>query len=150
MAELHELTPALVPELHRLIVQMAHEEGYPDAVETTPEILTQDAFGDRAHFEAFLVQIGPDFVGFCLYFPMYSGWKGQKTLYVEDLYVLPEYRGNGAGTALTKKLQEIASRHKMNLAWEVNRDEIEKRQYFVSKGAVDRSHKVSFFTSSIG
>jgi len=47
-------------------------------------------------------------VGFALYFYTYSTFLGRPSLYLEDLFVLPEERGRGAGTALLRTLAKIA------------------------------------------
>ncbi|HEY8569978.1 GNAT family N-acetyltransferase, partial [Microbulbifer sp.] len=47
-------------------------------------------------------------VGFAVYFFNYSTWLGKNGLYLEDLYISPEYRGAGAGKALLKHLAKIA------------------------------------------
>ena len=46
--------------------------------------------------------------GFVFYFHNYSTWQGRWGLYLEDLFVRPEYRGNGIGKALLVELARIA------------------------------------------
>jgi GNAT superfamily N-acetyltransferase len=47
-------------------------------------------------------------IGFAVYFYNYSTWQGRKGLYLEDLYIMPEYRGIGAGIQLLKYLARKA------------------------------------------
>ena len=59
-------------------------------------------------------------VGFAVYFFNYSTWLGKHGLYLEDLYVSPEFRGSGAGMALLKHLARIAiSRNCGRFEWNV-------------------------------
>ena len=51
---------------------------------------------------------GPPYLGMALYYYTYSTFTGKPTLYLEDLFVLEEYRGRGIGTSLLKRLASIA------------------------------------------
>ncbi|MEJ1273141.1 spermidine/spermine N1-acetyl transferase 2 [Cricetulus griseus] len=53
------------------------------------------------------VPSGPRVVGFGLYYFIYSTWKG-RNIYLEDIYVMPQYRGQGIGTKIIKKVAEVA------------------------------------------
>jgi len=58
--------------------------------------------------------------GFALYFFNYSTWLGRPGLYLEDLFVLPEFRGHGIGKALLQRVAAIAQEEGcMRLQWEV-------------------------------
>jgi GNAT superfamily N-acetyltransferase len=76
-------------------------------------------------------------VGFALYFRNFSTWEGVHGLYLEDLYVMPEYRGSGLGKALLISLAEVAvERGYARLEWAVldwNRPAI---AFYRSLGAV--------------
>uniref|UniRef100_A0A8C9GYL2 Spermidine/spermine N1-acetyltransferase family member 2 n=1 Tax=Piliocolobus tephrosceles TaxID=591936 RepID=A0A8C9GYL2_9PRIM len=50
---------------------------------------------------------GPCVVGYGIYYFIYSTWKG-RTIYLEDIYVMPEYRGQGIGSKIIKKVAEVA------------------------------------------
>ncbi|KAB1265420.1 Diamine acetyltransferase 2 [Camelus dromedarius] len=50
---------------------------------------------------------GPCVVGYGLYYFIYSTWKG-RNIYLEDIYVKPEYRGHGIGSKIIKKVAEVA------------------------------------------
>lgn len=50
---------------------------------------------------------GPRVVGLGLYYFIYSTWKG-RNIYLEDIYVMPQYRGQGIGTKIIKKVAEVA------------------------------------------
>jgi GNAT superfamily N-acetyltransferase len=59
-------------------------------------------------------------VGFALYFRNFSTWEGVHGLYLEDLYVMPEYRGSGLGKALLMSLAGLAvERGYARLEWAV-------------------------------
>lgn len=92
-------------EIHKLIVELAIYEREPDAVINTPEQLQKDLF-DYQRCHAFVVENdNQEVVGFALYYFGYSTWKGQ-TIYLEDLYVKPEYRKLGLGDKLFERVVE--------------------------------------------
>ncbi|MCP4679134.1 MAG: GNAT family N-acetyltransferase [Deltaproteobacteria bacterium] len=95
--------------IHRFISELAEYERDPKAVEVTPEILRRQMMSKRPPFECLVVEeIGASPIGFALFFHNYSTWKGQSGLYIEDIFVSPEYRGNGIGQALIRELASIA------------------------------------------
>jgi GNAT superfamily N-acetyltransferase len=55
-----------------------------------------------------LAELSGEAIGFAVYFYSYSTWLGRKGIYLEDLFVLPAYRGYGAGKALLRYLAGIA------------------------------------------
>ena len=102
-------TPADAPTIHRLIRELAAFERAPDAVENTPENLAWQLAADAPPFGCLVAERGGGIAGFALYFFNYSTWTGRPGLYVEDLYVTPEARGEGVGKALFLALARIAA-----------------------------------------
>ena len=72
--------------------------------------IRRHGFGPRRYFETLICRRGKVPVGFALYYFTYSTFLGRPTLYLEDLFVLPKERGNGAGKALLRELATIAVR----------------------------------------
>jgi GNAT superfamily N-acetyltransferase len=72
--------------------------------------IRRHGFGRRRYFETLICRRGRAPVGFALYYFTYSTFLGRPTLYLEDLFVLPKERGNGAGKALLRELATIAVR----------------------------------------
>jgi len=70
--------------------------------------IRRHGFGPRRYFETLICRRGKVPVGFALYYFTYSTFLGRPTLYLEDLFVLPKERGNGAGRALLRELAKIA------------------------------------------
>jgi len=97
-------TPRDVPVIVRLIRGLAEYERLAhEMVATTSQIR-------RRYFETLICRRGRIPVGFALYFFTYSTFLGRPSLYLEDLFVLPEERGRGAGRALLGELARIAKR----------------------------------------
>ena len=92
-----------------MIHELAHYEKEPDAVRNTPELLEQALFGENPRvFAAMALNADGDVQGFALWFLNYSTWEGVHGIYLEDLYVSPEARGEGHGKALLQHLAAIA------------------------------------------
>ncbi len=79
-------------------------------MEATAGRIRRHGFGRRRYFEALVCRQGRTPIGLALYYFTYSTFLGRPTLYLEDLFVLPAERGNGAGRALLRALAKIAVR----------------------------------------
>ena len=94
------LTPADVPVLLALIDALADYERLPRPDAAARERLARDATAAPPRFQALLAERAGEIVGYAIYFETYSTFLAQPTLYLEDLFVLPEARRHGAGSAL--------------------------------------------------
>jgi GNAT superfamily N-acetyltransferase len=86
-------TPADVPVLFDLVQALAAYEKLTHEVTGTAADLHRHLFGDRPYAEAILARLGSTPVGFALFFHNFSTFLMQPGIYLEDLFVLPDYRG---------------------------------------------------------
>ncbi|MGH2890492.1 MAG: GNAT family N-acetyltransferase [Solirubrobacteraceae bacterium] len=113
-------TPADVPLLFRLIVELAVYEREPDAVKGTEEMLARALFGPRPSAEALIAEIAGEPVGFAIFCGSFSTWEALPGIWLEDLYVSERHRGSGAGRALLARLAGLAiERGCARLEWNV-------------------------------
>jgi GNAT superfamily N-acetyltransferase len=96
------------PTIVALIRGLAEYERLVHEVEITPAQARRHGFGRRPYFETLICRRARRPVGFALYFFTYSTFLGRPSLYLEDLFVLPEERGRGTGRALLRALGKIA------------------------------------------
>jgi GNAT superfamily N-acetyltransferase len=89
-----------VPILFTLIEALADYEKLPRPAPEARERLIRDGFGNRPRYEALLAEIHGQPAGYAFFFETYSSFLAQPTLYLEDIFVIPEARGKGAGKAL--------------------------------------------------
>ena len=102
----------------RLVQELAEYEKEPDAVINTPQQLAIDLFQDKI-CECFVLEIDEVIRGMALYYTSYSTWRG-KCLYLEDLYIQPEYRRGGYGLDLFNRLLDQAKELKVKrMDWQV-------------------------------
>jgi GNAT superfamily N-acetyltransferase len=93
-----------------LIRGLAEYERLASEVEATTGRLRRHGFGRRPYFETLICRRDGEPVGFALYFFTYSTFLARPSLYLEDLFVVPEERGAGAGQAILATLARIALR----------------------------------------
>jgi GNAT superfamily N-acetyltransferase len=93
--------------IRRMIWELAEFEKAPDEVYTTDDDIARDGFGASPQFRALIAEWNGQPAGFALFFSYYSTWRGAG-LYLEDLFVRPEFRGHGLGTALLARVAKIA------------------------------------------
>ncbi|MBB3844216.1 MULTISPECIES: GNAT family N-acetyltransferase [Xanthomonas] len=106
--QIRAATPDDVALLHELITALAVYEREPDAVKASPADLRVSLFGDGATAHALICEQNGQALGFAVYFFNYSTWLGRNGLYLEDLFVRPQARGQGAGLALLRHLARLA------------------------------------------
>ena len=109
-----------IDRIRQLIVDLATYERAAHEVKTTTEQLRVALFGPQPAAYALVAEMDHAVVGFALYFRNFSTWEGVHGLYLEDLYVMPEYRGSGLGRGLLLSLAELAvQRGYARLEWAV-------------------------------
>lgn len=101
-------TPDDVPTILQLIRDLAEYERAPNDVVATEESLREVLFGERPSAEVVLAFEKETPIGFAVFFQNFSTWLGRPGLYLEDLFVKPEMRGQGYGRALLVHLAKIA------------------------------------------
>lgn len=111
MLTIREATPADVPLILAYIAELADYERAPEKAVATAEDLHRYLFGPQPLIFCELARWEGKDAGFALYFYNFSTWEGRPGLYLEDLFVRPEFRKHGIGKALLKRLARIAVDH---------------------------------------
>jgi GNAT superfamily N-acetyltransferase len=113
-------TEADVPQILEFIRALAAYERAPDAVKATEADLLRDGFGSSPYFQCLIAEADGRPTGFAFYFFDYSTWIGRPGIYVEDIFVYPEFRGLGIGKALLQRVAAVAvEKGCARLKWEV-------------------------------
>jgi GNAT superfamily N-acetyltransferase len=97
-----------VPLILSFVKELAAYEKLSDEVTATAEDFRHYIFGERSFAEVVIGEYHATPVGYALYFHNFSTFAGKPGLYLEDLYVKPEYRGKGFGKALLAYLARLA------------------------------------------
>lgn len=110
--------PDDVPVILEMIRELAEYEREPDAVRATEADLAAALFGPEPAVFAHIAEQEERPVGFALWFRSFSTWTGTHGIYLEDLYVRPDYRGHGHGRALLAELARLCvERGYQRLEW---------------------------------
>ena len=115
--KIREATESDFPQIVDLFKEFAEFEKLPEKMTNSVERMEKE----KEYFNCYVAEtIDFEIIGYVSYFFSYYTWIG-KSLYMDDLYVKPEYRANGIGTQLIRKLIEFAEKtncHK--LRWQVS------------------------------
>ena len=104
----------------QFITELAKYEKLEHEVVATPEFLRTHLFGDNPKAEVVFLEHGGVKAGFALFFTSFSTFLGRPGIYLEDLFVLPEFRGRGFGKRLLAFLaQTVVERDYGRLEWSV-------------------------------
>lgn len=97
-----------VPQIVALIREFADFENLSEFCEVTEIRLTDAMFGENACVEGLMAFADEKPIGYALFYENFASFRGQRGIYLEDLYVKPEFRGRKIGEAFLVKLAEIA------------------------------------------
>ena len=109
-----------LPQILVFIKALAAYERMADSVVATEEGLRESLFGKRPYAECVIAMSNDEPSGFALFFHNFSTFLGRPGIYLEDLFVNPEFRGKGVGKALLRFLAQLATERQCGrLEWAV-------------------------------
>ncbi|MGK9174194.1 GNAT family N-acetyltransferase [Yokenella regensburgei] len=142
---IRQARPADAQAIYDMIYELAVYEKAPEEVVTTPDEIAATLFGEGSKTEALICEIEGKIAGYAVFFTSYSTWLGRNGIYMEDLYISPDFRGKGAGKALLKHIAQCAVQRKCGrLEWSVldwNQPAID---FYLSIGALPQSEWVRY------
>nr|XP_057942729.1 thialysine N-epsilon-acetyltransferase-like [Doryrhamphus excisus] len=132
-------------DIIRMIMELAVYEKMPDQVKISCEELERDGFNQNPFFGCLVAEVpeedGFATVGYALYFDIYSTWKG-RSMHLEDLYVMPQFRGFGIGKSLLSAAAQVAKEKQCaRLQLSVLDWNTPSRDFYAAKGAQDLTVK---------
>ncbi|MDK6302339.1 GNAT family N-acetyltransferase [Corynebacterium sp. UMB9976] len=157
---MRRVSPADIPQILELIQDLAEYEEEPDAVHATEESLHEHLFGENPAVFGHVVEVidgdvadssgaengdvapgeHPRLAGMALWFLNFSTWECTHGIYLEDLYVRPEYRKNGLGKLLLQQLAHVCvARGYQRMEWSVLKWNEPSIQFYKSFGAYPMS-----------
>ncbi len=110
MLRIRNASPNDIPLILQFIRGLAEYERAPEQAVARAEDLRRDGWGPQPKFRVVIAEWDNKPAGFALFFYNYSTWQGRPGLFLEDLFVPPEFRGKGIGKALLVHLAQIAVR----------------------------------------
>jgi len=106
---IRKIEPTDLESVISLIREFALFEDLSDVCEVTTEKLSVAMFADGAVLEGLAAFVDDKPAGYALFFPNFSSFRGQRGLYLDDIFVRQEYRGQGVGEGLLKEIARLAA-----------------------------------------
>jgi GNAT superfamily N-acetyltransferase len=106
------IRPAVVTDAEtivNLVRELAVYEKLEDSVRADADSIRRHLFGSQPRAEALMAEVEGRTAGFALFFHTFSTFRGQPGLYLEDVFVRPEFRGKGIGSRFFRELGRIAA-----------------------------------------
>ncbi|MGO2333773.1 GNAT family N-acetyltransferase [Providencia sp.] len=118
-----EIKPATLENatlILEMIIELADYEKARHEVKATVTDIENSLFGPNSKTEALMCYVDGKPAGYAVFFTSYSTWLGNNGIYLEDLYISPDFRGTGAGKTLLKHIAILACERKcQRLEWSV-------------------------------
>jgi GNAT superfamily N-acetyltransferase len=108
MLNIRPATPNDIPEILKFIRELAEYEKLGHLVVITAEDIRRDAFAERPVIHILMAEWNGAVAGYALYFYNYSSFRGRPGIFLEDVFVRPQFRKRGIGRALLLHLARIA------------------------------------------
>lgn len=133
------IRPATVqdlPVILELLRLKAEFDGCPEALTATIEQLQTDLFGEPPLAAVLLVEVEQAIVGFATYHPIYSTFLAKPGIWLDDLYLKPEFRHQGIGRKIMQQLCKIADQNGCKrIDWTVATNNLNGIQFYQKNGA---------------
>lgn len=105
---IEKTAPADIPQIIRLIREFAEYEKLSDYCAVTEEKLRAALFGETPVAESIIAFENETAIGYAIFYPNFSSFRGERGLYLEDIFIKPQFRGAHLGEAMLKHIARFA------------------------------------------
>lgn len=107
--KIRQATEIDTAQIIRFVRAIADFEDLSDHVVSSEDTIRKHLFGERPYAEAVIAELGENPAGFAIFFHNFSSFLGRPGLYIEDIFVYPEFRSRGVGKALMEHCARVAA-----------------------------------------
>lgn len=140
-----EANAADIRAIALLILEFAEFEKLDQWCEVTENDLHEAIFGGQSFVQALVAMDGNRYVGYALFFPVFKSFRGERSIFLEDLYVTPELRGNGLGFVMLREVAKYAKEQGFSrLDWQALKWNEAAINFYVNLGAETDDENLDF------
>lgn len=144
MPFIRKATEKDLPLILKFIKGIAEYEKLGNTVKATPELLKEWLFSKHVAEVLFVVEKNIE-VGYLIYFYNFSTFEGKGGIYIEDIFILPEFRGKGLGKLLMNHIREIAEKENLGrIEWTCLNWNSQAIRFYKSLGATPMEDWTNF------
>lgn len=128
-----------------LIREFAEFEKLSDACEVSEDDLREAIFGAGKFVHCLVAESENELVGYALFFPVFKSFRGERSMFLEDLYVSPAMRGKGLGLALLKEVARVAREENcVRMDWQALKWNTPAVEFYKKLGAIVDDENLDF------
>jgi len=148
---LRPINPADAATIARMLHDLAAQTGVTRTPLVTENDIRQFGPGGKAHFDGLVAEQGAKAVGMCLFSTTFSGWRGASGLFISDLFIEPELRGQGLGLRLLAAVCQQARQIGCNyLRLDVDPQNQPARAFYRKQGFTEHQGEMPLFLELSG
>lgn len=129
-------TVSYIPSILTLIREFAEFEKLTEWCEVSEDDLRDAIFGEHKFVHCLIAERKNKIVGYALFFPVFKSFRGERSMFLEDLYVSPQMRGRGLGLKMLKEVAQIAREQNcVRMDWQALKWNINAVEFYKNLGA---------------
>ena len=122
--------------IYEMIIELSSHENSQKYVLTNSEMIREQGFGEDRKFGTLLAEYNGDTAGYLTYTWSYSTWQGGYYMYLENIFVLEQYRRSGVGSALMQGARDVCKiTDRLHMKWEVQPENERAIEFYKKLGA---------------
>lgn len=134
-----------IPQLIELLREFAAFENLSEFCTVSADDLRGAIFGEDRFVQCLVAFEGKICVGYAMFFPVFKTFRGERSMYLEDLYVSPQMRGKGFGFALLKEVARIAkAQNCVRMDWQALKWNTPALEFYKNLGAESDDENLDF------
>ncbi len=128
-----------------LIREFAEFEKLTEYCDVTENDLREVIFGKKGFVQALVALSDGRYVGYALFYPIFKSFRGERSIFLEDLYVTPDLRGNGLGIVMLREVAKYAKEEGfVRMDWQALKWNASAIKFYESLGAESDDENFDF------